>query len=413
MPAVNPVLFGWVGDRLPSQKMPFILGLGLLASSTIVFGLGSTSAVLLISRLLQGLSSAVVFTFGRTLLLARVGHERIGRAMGFTGMATSIGLLAGPVIGGVLYQYGGHLMVFMVPSGCIIADMVLRVAIIERKNALQTSSIRDGYNGNGSVERMYTYEIDGTAGVEAAREEHDSNRPISADERLTRASGEEQPLLPEQTSGRHAYLILITSPRFLAAVLSIFLLNSIGNGLHGILPVYCKDTLNLPSSQLAPLFLAMAVPSFASPLSGVLADRFGPKWPASAGISILVTSLSLLQLATPGSKTPYLILIMSLFFSGLGITQATTPLQTDVSASIKAVEDKSPGVFGPHGAYSQGYGLMSTAFAAGAMLGPFYAGFVRVWLGWSLATESMSVLAAITLFLVVSLTGGNRPFLTN
>ena len=80
-----------------------MLSLAFLAGATVCFSLGFSAVVLLMARILQGLSGAAVFTFGRTLILHKVGHERIGRAMGFTGTARSAGLLLGPVIGGGLF----------------------------------------------------------------------------------------------------------------------------------------------------------------------------------------------------------------------------------------------------------------------------------------------------------------------
>lgn len=45
-----------------------------------------------------------------------IGAEHIGKAMGYTSMALSMGLLLGPVLGGVLYEYGGYFQVFYPPS---------------------------------------------------------------------------------------------------------------------------------------------------------------------------------------------------------------------------------------------------------------------------------------------------------
>lgn len=59
-----PVLFGWLGDRIPSRRTLFIFGLVVLAGSTFCFAMGSNVPVLLIARLLEGLSTAIVCTLG-------------------------------------------------------------------------------------------------------------------------------------------------------------------------------------------------------------------------------------------------------------------------------------------------------------------------------------------------------------
>lgn len=76
-----------------------------------------------------------------------------------------------------------------------------------------------------------------------------------------------------------------------------------------------------------------------------------------------------------------------------------------ISKVVEAIENQDPHIFGPYGAYSQAYGLMNTACAAGGLVGPLYAGFVRVWLGWGAMSLSMGLSGLIMLVFVVSLTG--------
>ena len=51
----------------------------MLAAATILFGLAEASWVLLISRLFQGVSAAIVYTVGLALLVDTVGRDNIGQ----------------------------------------------------------------------------------------------------------------------------------------------------------------------------------------------------------------------------------------------------------------------------------------------------------------------------------------------
>ena len=50
-------------------------------------------------------------------------------------MSLSIGTLAGPLLGGVLYQHGGYYSVFGLAFGLIGIDILLRLVLIEKKHA--------------------------------------------------------------------------------------------------------------------------------------------------------------------------------------------------------------------------------------------------------------------------------------
>ena len=379
------VIFGWIGDRLPGRRTPFILGVAVLGASTLCFALGSTLPALLIARILEGLSTAIVCTLGYALLNDAVGAEHIGKAMGYTSVALSLGLFTGPVIGGVLYEYGGYFQVFLPAIGLIAVEMILRVMVIEpeKRNCGPSPSQK-------------------AVGIDAPPD-------FGTDERLQQGTviDEQQPLLPvaAHDTNRYAFSILLFSPRFLVAVLGLFVLNYIGCSFDGVLTPYIDDAFGLNAIHAAALFLAIAVPMFLAPISGALTDRFGAKWPAAGGFLIAVPSLFLLRLVVRGTSSPFMELAILLFFVGLAMALAIPPLRAEVSKVVDSIERQRPGIFGPYGAHSQAYGLMNFAIAAGGLIGPLYAGFVRVWLGWGAMSLSMAVLSFIVLVFVLCLSG--------
>ena len=98
---------------LSAHRTPFILSLIPNLFFTLALALSTDIWILLVARLLQGLSTAIVTTFGYTLLTEMVKREYLGRAMGYTNMAFTLGLLLGPVVGGLLYDYCGYFEVYL------------------------------------------------------------------------------------------------------------------------------------------------------------------------------------------------------------------------------------------------------------------------------------------------------------
>jgi MFS family permease len=95
-------IFGYFADRGTSRQIPFIIGLLALGSSTIMFWVARTVLCLVIARVLQGLSAAVVWTVGMALVVDTVGKDQVGAAMGYISMAMTVGTVFGPFIGGIV-----------------------------------------------------------------------------------------------------------------------------------------------------------------------------------------------------------------------------------------------------------------------------------------------------------------------
>jgi MFS family permease len=72
-------LAGFFADRSSSRRLPLLGGLLALAGATLMLCLARTVALLVIGRLLQGASAAVVWTVGLALLVDTVGQSEIGQ----------------------------------------------------------------------------------------------------------------------------------------------------------------------------------------------------------------------------------------------------------------------------------------------------------------------------------------------
>ena len=79
-----------------------MFGLVALAGTTITFWVATTVSVLVIARVLQGVSGAVVGMVGMAFVVDTAKKNERGLAMGYVSMALTIGVVAGPLIGGIV-----------------------------------------------------------------------------------------------------------------------------------------------------------------------------------------------------------------------------------------------------------------------------------------------------------------------
>lgn len=99
-----------------------MFGLISLVGATVMICIGTNMPVLIVGRLLQGISAAVVWTVGLALLVDTVGKDEVAQSMGIVAVAMSLGIFLAPVLGGVVYERYSHLLVKFIDMliGCLI-----------------------------------------------------------------------------------------------------------------------------------------------------------------------------------------------------------------------------------------------------------------------------------------------------
>src|SRR5215471_13665546 len=127
------ILGGRAADLLGRRRM-FIIGLVAFAMASLAGGLAQDPVLLIAARVVQGAGAAVVAPAALSLITTGFpeGPERT-RAIGLYGAVSSVGFVAGQVLGGVLIQLTSWRPVFLgnVPGGlaaAALAPAVLGVA---------------------------------------------------------------------------------------------------------------------------------------------------------------------------------------------------------------------------------------------------------------------------------------------
>ena len=122
-------IFGIVSDRV-GRRGPMLGGLLGLAGATLLYAFANSYTVLVLARVLQGISAAATWTAGLALLADLFPAEARGKAMGMAMAGMAVGILVGPSFGGVLYEMGGYSLPFFVATGFALLDGLARLILL-------------------------------------------------------------------------------------------------------------------------------------------------------------------------------------------------------------------------------------------------------------------------------------------
>ena len=407
----NKAIAGWFADRGNSRRGPYLWGLIALAVSTLAFSVGRTKWVLFLGRLVNGASSAIVHTVGMAILADTVGQSGIGPAMGFVTLSIALGLVAGPILGGIIYHQLGYLAVFVSAYILVGLDFVLRLLMImdERKES-------DGDRDPKSNERAGVDYGTVSTKVSKPNRSPSSNRSpsikrcqsVSASLHSAKSSLLRSDSPTPSKSHPHPVLILLSTPRFLVAILGDFMQSVVLTSLEAVLPNRIKLVFNYNSQLVAFVFLPLSLAPLLGPFLGHLSDRFGAKLMVCSGFLLTAPLLILLRLVDHYDEGQVALLCCLLLVIGMGLNMILTPVFSEVTYAIEALEAKDPGLFGKKGAYAQAFGLMNVSYAAGSLVGPLVGGLLVGKVGWNGLTLAMGLVCAGCAVPCFLATGGRR-----
>lgn len=124
--AVFLVPFGRIAD-IHGKKKVFLCGTFTFTVGSLLAVFVASAEMLLLTRVLQGLGSAMVFGTGVAILISVYPLQERGKALGINVAAVYLGLSIGPSVGGFLTHYWGWRSIFLATAalGVLVIILVL------------------------------------------------------------------------------------------------------------------------------------------------------------------------------------------------------------------------------------------------------------------------------------------------
>lgn len=323
---------GIVADRVGAARV-FTAGLLVSGIAFAAYAAAASFAAVLALRVVQGIGGGLVYGTAPALVTQSLPRERHGRGLGVMSVGLGVGLVAGPVIGGLLVGAFGWLSVFVFRAPLAIGLAVAALA------------------------------------VGAARPAGVAPRRLSATD-------------------------ILRAPVLRAALLA-FLANHAQFAVWLLMPFYLVSVRAVTPAVGGLLFtLTPLGNAAAAPVAGWAADRIGPRGPSIAGLVIEIAGLLLISRLAADSHLASAMAGLLLVGLGVGIFQVSN-LAEMMAAFPRSQQGAAGGLAFLGRTLGSAVGVQVTAalFDAHRASG-FVAGFRWAFLG-AAAAAALAVVVAV------------------
>ncbi|KAL6703557.1 hypothetical protein ACN47E_009502 [Coniothyrium glycines] len=371
---IGAPLCAWYVDRTRSRRPCWYFGIVLITTGSLLFGLSKNIAMLIMSRILHGLSSSILYTVGLAVLVDTIRKDEVGKWMGTAMSCNNVGIIISPLLGGIIYEKFGKMAVFAIMLGLGGIDIALRLVMQEPpRDLLACSTSTDSLE---SIEQRDNVEGKSMAIV----------RMVGIPD-----CSIEAPVTPETipASRLPGIVALLCQPRLLAAMYGVFVNEAIIASLCSTVPLFVHGTFHWTALPAGLIFLCIAIPAFGGPIAGALSDRFGARWVAVIGFTTTAPLIVLLRLVHQDNLQHKIILCVLLTLIGASVTLFLAPLGAECSVVAEQTSQKIGCDL-----YASSFSLMNCALASAGLLGPLAAGGLVDAAGWQWMTVFLGCFCA-------------------
>ncbi|MEE4165099.1 MAG: MFS transporter [Desulfocapsaceae bacterium] len=363
---VSLLFWGISADHVGSNRV-YLAGVAIFSFASVCCSQAPGLSWLIGFRFVEGLGAAMMMSAGPALIRDVFPRSSLGKALGLVGIATSAGLMSGPVVSGFLISSYSWRAIFLVTVPVGVFVLLAGFSVLMKNNVLSPPGKTRQLDWKGAffwatlISSIIVYahylpslavqlKIAGLLLLVLLT-------ALFVWSEKTRKST----LLPLHLFARNYYHIgLITAALSFATLFVVLIL----------MPFYLDYIKGVEADMIGLVMMAVPVTLFvASPTAGSLYDRFGSRYLTTGGL--LLCCVALLLLSQLQSRTTLIDIGWRLSLLGLGQSVFLAP---NTASLLSRGKDSDAALTS---------GLLATSRNLGMLFGAAFAGIVfAAWFGY-------------------------------
>jgi len=374
------LVWGRLSDRFGKGRM-YLLGMLVFTVGSVACYLPTTLSALVFCRFVQACGASMMMSSGPAIIKTVFPVHQLGRALGLIGVATSIGLMSGPVISGFLIKFFSWRAIFLVtvPVSLTCFGLGWSLLLPDFPTSASRCTQKSCFDWAGLL--IWTVLI--TMAVLAASH----HATLSVAMMVLFGSGfcgllllfkwvehrAVEPLLPLDMFQDRQYAIAMTSAALSFLVLFVVLI---------LTPFYLDYVLRLPVDRIGLVMTAVPLAVFVvAPLAGRFYDRMGARLLTTSGLALCC--FSLLALCFLDQRAEVFDVAWRLTLLGVGQALFLSPNSASVLANV---DPHRIGVTSGMLATARNMGMLAGVALAGLVFGKMF-----FWLSGGLDVKEFSL----------------------
>ena len=341
--AMNSVMLGWVTTSavlatamlmvpigrladIYGRRRIFIYGLIFQFFSTLCCGLASSGSLIIIMRVIQGISAAMIFGTMVAIITSVFPGEERGKALGISVAATYAGLAVGPFLGGLFTHHLGWRSIFF--FGTFMTTVALGFALSKMKREwIEAAGERFDLAGSLLFVASLGLLVYGFISLPRVPGFLLLALGLIGFVAFVWFEGKiDSPVLNVSVLGRNTVFVfsnVATMINYSATFALTFLLSLYLQYIQGYSPQQAGAILLINPGAMSVFATA----------AGRLSDRFQPQIIAAIGLGLSCITLVLLSSLGEASGLPFILAL--LFFNGLAAALFSSPNTNAVMSSVE------------------------------------------------------------------------------
>lgn len=358
---ISLLFWGHLSDRLGKTNI-YLTGMLVFSAGSTGCGLSSSLNLLIFFRFVQASGAAMMMSTGPAIITEVFSTQYLGRMLGMIGVATSAGLMGGPVVSGFLLHHYSWRAVFFVTIPvslimCLLGWFFVRPTLAK---SIHTRKAPFDWRSFSCWSLLIVFLVLLSSGHKNFRGDYFiwylpaviiAAFSFVSIERKSRA-----PLLP---------LALVKKKYFNVAMVTSILSFAVLFMVIILIPFYLTFILGLTPLEIGTVMMALPVIlSLVSPIAGRLYDSMGAGKLTTAGLLICTTALLLLSLLDSDSSSFDVMWRLALLGAGQSIF-----LSPNSASVLSRVDGKYIGIASGILATSRNLGMLFGVALAGMVFG--------------------------------------------